>query len=90
MSRPIVAVCFARAKSSTAASVSLSDWLGGKAILLKEIFLRMLNRKNVRQLCKYDPHLQKLNLLIICNTLFGAQIFWVLQIHQLRQRQQKL
>ena len=26
---PIVAVCFARAKSSTAPSVSLSDWLGG-------------------------------------------------------------
>ena len=28
--RPIVAGCFARAKSSTAGSVSLSDWLGGK------------------------------------------------------------
>jgi len=29
MSSPIVADCFARAKSSTAGSVSLSDWLGG-------------------------------------------------------------
>ena len=27
---PIVTGCFARAKSSTAGSVSLSDWLGGK------------------------------------------------------------
>ena len=27
-SRPTVAGCFARAKSSTAGSVSLSDWLG--------------------------------------------------------------
>ena len=31
MSSPIVAGCFARAKSSTAGSVSLSDWLGGFA-----------------------------------------------------------
>jgi hypothetical protein len=29
MSSPIVAVCFARAKSSTAGSVRLSRWLGG-------------------------------------------------------------
>ena len=28
MSSPIVTGCFARAKSSTAVSVSLSDWLG--------------------------------------------------------------
>jgi hypothetical protein len=28
MSSPIVTVCFARVKSSTAGSVSLSDWLG--------------------------------------------------------------
>ena len=28
MSSPIEAVCFARARSSTAGSVSLSDWLG--------------------------------------------------------------
>ena len=31
--RPIVTVCFARAKSSTAGSVSLSDWLGRSHIL---------------------------------------------------------
>ena len=30
MSSTIVTGCFARAKSSTAGSVSLSDWLGGK------------------------------------------------------------
>ena len=32
MSCPIVAVCFARAKSSTAGSVSLSDWLGSPRV----------------------------------------------------------
>ena len=37
--RPIVAGCFARAKSSTATSVSLSDWLGGdKCILIRTRF----------------------------------------------------
>ena len=30
MSSPIVTDCFARAKSPTAGSVSLSDWLGGR------------------------------------------------------------
>jgi hypothetical protein len=34
MSSPIVAVCFARAKSSTAGSVNLSDWLGGDTCIL--------------------------------------------------------
>jgi hypothetical protein len=34
MSCPIVTDCFARAKSSTAGSVSLSDWLGRLPLLL--------------------------------------------------------
>ena len=38
--RPIVAGCFARAKSSTAGSVSLSDWLGGDTYMLIRIPFR--------------------------------------------------
>ena len=34
MSSPIVAICFARAKSSTAPSVSLSHWLDGERMFL--------------------------------------------------------
>jgi hypothetical protein len=41
--RPIVAICFARGKSSTAGSVSLSDWLGGKNVMVhRETFFHAL------------------------------------------------
>jgi len=43
MSSPIVTGCFARAKSSTAGSVSLSDWLGGKVSWLSCTKLRTKN-----------------------------------------------
>ena len=43
MSSPIVAGCFARVKSSTAGSVSLSDWLGGKVSWLTCTQLRTKN-----------------------------------------------
>ena len=41
MSSPIVTGCFARVKSSTAGSVSLSDWLGGNTCMLIRIPIRI-------------------------------------------------
>ena len=41
MSSQMAAVCFARAKSSRAGSVSLSDWLGGNTCMLIRIPIRI-------------------------------------------------
>jgi len=52
--RPIVAGCFARAKSSTAGSVSLSDWLGGNTCMLIRIPFRTINCFTLETISKND------------------------------------